>query len=218
MMINQKICMCVLYNNDYPKMNESVLMKEFKEKCKMFCENTSDSNEYESDVDKLFKTMHRQDDCDCIYKQDFKRFCSKIKYNMSDNQMTALFDELNSQKLVGFESMVYNEYITKSEFLRFFSDELTKYRFDVIKDTFESLDKNEDGSITCKDRVFFKRFIKLGVDANNDKRISYNEFKKYYTAVSKTYTDDELFRAHMKKETLHYTFQLKVQFQPDKQC
>jgi len=185
------VIMCDLSNPS----TESLLMTQFKESCKGYCERRYNSSDWVDEVEELFK-MSDKDKDGRIYETEFKKMCIRIDNTMDDVTISKLFQELNSQKLTRIESIVFSEFISKDEFKLFFHNELNQTRFNAINDKFNSFDTNQDGSISleefCKDML-----VKVGLDLDGDGKVSFNEFKKYYTIVSKVYKSDESFCKYM---------------------
>jgi len=185
------VTMCDLSNPP----TESLLMTQFKESCKGYCERRYNSSDWVDEVEELFK-MSDKDKDGRIYEAEFKKMCIRIDNTMDDVKISKLFQELNSQKLTRIESIVFSEFISKDEFKLFFHNELNKTRFNAIRDKFNSFDTNQDGSISleefCKDML-----VKVGLDLDGDGKVSFKEFKKYYTIVSKVYKSDESFCKYM---------------------
>ena len=174
---------------------ESPLMVQFKKSCMEYCERRHISSNWIDEVEELFNMCDKDKD-GRVYEAEFKKMCIRIDCTMDDVTISKLFQELNSQKLTCIESIVFSDFISKDEFKLFFKNDLNQTRFNAINDKFYSFDTNQDGSISleefCKDM-----FTKMGLDLDSDGKVSFNEFKKYYTIVSKLHKDDESFCKYM---------------------
>ena len=151
----------------------------------------------------LFDFMDNNQD-GLISKQEFRVIAKKVDDNYTPNDIDALFYEFNTivNKNI-LTRILFEETISLAEFKKFIWNDLNVTRFDAIIEKFNSLDKTNKGFITGLDFLEHICFT-FGIDANNDGKITLEEFKKYYTHLSTKYTSDDEFIKHLDlKKLLH---------------
>jgi len=132
-----------------------------------------------------------------ISKPEFRVIAKNVDDNYTPNDIDVLFNEFNTivNKNI-LTRILFEETISLAEFKKFIWSDLNVTRFDAIIEKFNSLDKTNKGFITALDFLEHICFT-FGIDANNDGKITLEEFKKYYTQLSTMYTSDDEFVKHL---------------------
>jgi len=148
------------------------------------------------DSETLFDFMDNNQD-GLISKPEFRVIAKNVDDNYTPNDIDVLFNEFNTivNKNI-LTRILFEETISLAEFKKFIWSDLNVTRFDAIIEKFNSLDKTNKGFITALDFLEHICFT-FGIDANNDGKITLEEFKKYYTQLSTMYTSDDEFVKHL---------------------
>lgn len=132
-----------------------------------------------------------------ISKHEFRVIAKNVDDKYTPNDIDALFYEFNIMVNTNIVTRIlFEETISLAEFKKFIWNDLNVTRFDAIIEKFNSLDKTNKGFITGLDFLEHICFT-FGIDANNDGKITLEEFKKYYTHLSTKYTSDDEFIKHL---------------------
>jgi len=153
------------------------------------------------DSETLFDFMDNNQD-GLISKQEFRVIAKNVDDNYTPNDIDVLFNEFNTIVNKNILTRIFfEETISLVEFKKFIWNDLNVTRFDAIIEKFNSLDKTNKGFITALDFLEHICFT-FGIDANNDGKITLEEFKKYYTQLSTMYTSDDEFVKHLDLKNL----------------
>jgi len=151
-----------------------------------------------ADFKLMFESIDKNGD-GRINKDEFKRICVKIDDSIKPSEINELFNQMNidSNSEGMINSAIFGESISIEEFKRCVWNDLDVSRFDCIVEKFNSIDSNKKGFITTQDFVNNIKFVS-GLDTNNNGKITFTEFKKHYSQISKKCSSDADFIRYMK--------------------